>query len=104
MDEDTGYFLNYCGARCASELQMHHLVGQGKCSLPGCAGPNMVHPEKREEMGYCCEDHHLRATQLSLVTMWTEGSGGTCVFSTMWYLVVITEVLMTYRRVFRNGV
>lgn len=55
---------------------MHHLVGQGECSLPGCVKMNMVHPHRRQEMGYCCEDHRLRATQRSLVSEKAAGGPG----------------------------
>ncbi|CAN0059865.1 unnamed protein product [Pylaiella littoralis] len=66
VDEDTGGVFDYCGTLCATRVGMHHLVGQGECSLPGCVKMNMVHPHRRQEMGYCCEDHRLRATQRSL--------------------------------------
>eukprot|EP00903_Cladosiphon_okamuranus_P013691 g12749.t1 len=66
VDEDTGDVLDYCGSRCADDVGMPHLVGRGECSLPGCIDPNMVHPHTQKEMGYCCEEHRLRATKRSL--------------------------------------
>ncbi|CAN0183221.1 unnamed protein product [Ectocarpus sp. 12 AP-2014] len=66
VDEGTGGVLDYCGSWCAGEVGMDHLVGVGVCSLPGCVKPNFVHPRDRQETGYCCEDHRLRATQRSL--------------------------------------
>ncbi|CAM9869237.1 unnamed protein product, partial [Hapterophycus canaliculatus] len=66
VDERTGGVLDYCGSRCAGQVGMPHLMGSSECSLPGCVNVNMVHPRSREEMGYCCEDHRLRATQRSL--------------------------------------
>lgn len=72
MDEDTGDVLDYCGSRCAGQVGMPHLVGRGECSLPGCVSPTMVHPHTQKDMGYCCEEHRLRATQRSLVS---EGGG-----------------------------
>lgn len=68
MDEDTGGVLDVCGTYCATRVGMQQLVGQGECSLPGCVQMSMVHPRKKHEMGYCCEDHRLRATQRSLVS------------------------------------
>lgn len=72
VDDTTGDVLDYCGSRCAGQVGMPHLMGSGECSLPGCVNVNMVHPRSKEEMGYCCENHRLRATQRSLVGIFVQ--------------------------------
>lgn len=47
---------------------MTDLLGEAECSLPGCVKQSFLHHVTREDLGYCCEDHRLRATERCLVS------------------------------------
>lgn len=72
IDSDTGHPLSYCGSRCARKDGMERLVGDNECSLPGCVRRTFLHEGTRKDLGYCSEDHRLRATQRCLVSQCVE--------------------------------
>lgn len=67
MDSSSGDRLGYCGSRCAELDGAQHLVGQMKCSLPGCNLDTMLHDVNRTDLGYCCDVHRVKAEERSLV-------------------------------------
>lgn len=76
VDEQSSDPLDYCSTNCAARVQMHHLVGRGECSLPGCIHKCLIHQHTLEETGYCSEDHRVRATARMLVSGGQAGQGG----------------------------
>lgn len=76
VDQRSGEPLDYCSTCCAACVQMHHLVGAGECSLPGCILKCLIHQRTHEETGYCSEDHRVRATARMLVSSGQSEQGG----------------------------
>eukprot|EP00752_Nemacystus_decipiens_P006890 g6189.t1 len=66
IESGSGDRHSYCGSRCAGLDGAHQLVGQMKCSLPGCNGATMVHGVNGTDLGYCCNIHRLKAEERSL--------------------------------------
>lgn len=67
MDSSSGDQLAYCGSRCAASDGAQQLVGETKCSLPGCNGNTMIHDATGDDLGYCCAVHREKAEDRSLV-------------------------------------
>lgn len=68
IDESSGYPLDFCGSKCAVKAGVGGFEGHSQCSLPGCVGRSMADPSTGQDLGYCCEEHRLRATQRHLVS------------------------------------
>lgn len=68
MDNRSGDQLAFCGSRCAYTCGAQHLVGQLKCSLPGCNDFTMLHDRTMVDMGYCCDYHRIKAEERNLVS------------------------------------
>ncbi|CBN75172.1 conserved unknown protein [Ectocarpus siliculosus] len=66
MDHRSGDQLAFCGSRCAYTCGAQHLVGQMKCSLPGCNDFTMLHDRTMDDMGYCCDYHRIKAEERNL--------------------------------------
>ncbi len=67
MDASSGHQLTYCGSRCAHAHGAQHLVSLTKCSLPGCNDATMLNDFTGADMGYCSQNHLVRAEERSLV-------------------------------------
>ena len=76
MESGSGDRHSYCGSRCAGEDGAHHLVGQMKCSLPGCNNDTMISEFSGTDLGYCCNIHRLKAEERSLVRQVLPTRGG----------------------------
>ncbi|CAM9541807.1 unnamed protein product [Pylaiella littoralis] len=66
VDESSGDRLAYCGSRCAEGDGAQHLIGQMKCSLPGCNDLTMLHDRTAADLGYCSKNHSIKAEGRSL--------------------------------------
>lgn len=67
VDQSSGDQLTFCGTRCAYASGAQHLVGQLKCSLPGCNEFTMRHELTMAELGYCSDIHRVKAEERMLV-------------------------------------
>lgn len=67
MDRNSGSQFTFCGIRCAHASGAYHLLGQLRCSLPGCSDVMMRHEVTMEELGYCSDIHRTKAEERSLV-------------------------------------
>ncbi|CAM9699673.1 unnamed protein product [Scytosiphon promiscuus] len=63
VDRDSGAKLAFCSSRCARWVGAHHLVGQSKCSLPGCVDVTMLHDQTGTDLGYCSMVHLGKAEE-----------------------------------------
>ena len=66
MESGSGDRHSFCGSRCAGLDGARHLVGQMKCSLPGCDEDTMLHANGTD-LGYCSKAHRVKAEERSLV-------------------------------------
>ncbi|CAM9267091.1 unnamed protein product, partial [Hapterophycus canaliculatus] len=66
VDRSSGAQLTFCGSRCARWARDYHLVGESKCSLPGCNEFTMRHDQTGADLGYCCMIHLMKAEERSL--------------------------------------
>lgn len=69
VDENAGGVFAYGGSKCADAAGEKELSGSSQRSLPGYVHPTLLDSMNGRDLGFCCDDHRLRATQRYLVSM-----------------------------------